>query len=407
MASKAKWTFMVYMAGDNNLSSAGDADLREMRKVGSTADVNVVTQFDNAGDVGTKRYIVQRDRINERVESLGETDSGDPKVLIDFVAWTRAEYPAERYALVLWNHGGGWEPTEMDRVARSVNSPQFNFREASERQGSPLGRAFFRTTLEKIFQLPTPTERAICSDDGSGHSLDTIELDRVMAEVVRDLGQPLDLLGMDACLMSNLEVAYQMQPYVRYIAASEETEPNQGWPYEEVLRRVVDQPTLATADFAAHIVKAYVQSYITRGYTEGVTQAALDLAYLPDLAAPVDRLADALSARLPAAYGQIIRARNRTRGFHPATLRDLKSFCIELRAKLRTSVLQQAAKATEAALLPGVGKLLLAEEHYGPSVQNCAGMSLYLPIDSISPYYGDLAFARQQRWLAFLEALMA
>ncbi len=188
MASKAKWTFMVYMAGDNNLSGAGDADLREMRKIGSTADVNVVTQFDNAGDVGTKRYIVQRDRINERVESLGETDSGDPKVLIDFVAWARAEYPAERYALVLWNHGGGWEPTEMDRVARSVNSPQFNLREASERQGSLLGRAFFRTTLEKIFQLPTPTERAICSDDGSGHSLDTIELDRVMAEVVRVWG---------------------------------------------------------------------------------------------------------------------------------------------------------------------------------------------------------------------------
>ncbi len=86
---------------------------------------------------------------------------------------------------------------------------------------------------------------------------------------------------MDACLMSNLEVAYQMQPYVRYIAASEETEPNEGWPYEEVLRRVVNQPTLATADFAAHIVEAYVQSYITRGYTGGVTQAALDLAYLP------------------------------------------------------------------------------------------------------------------------------
>ena len=31
----SKWTFMVYMAGDNNLSSAGEEDLREMRRVGS------------------------------------------------------------------------------------------------------------------------------------------------------------------------------------------------------------------------------------------------------------------------------------------------------------------------------------------------------------------------------------
>ena len=37
---RAKWTFMLYMAGDNNLSSAGDADLAELRQVGSTPDVN-------------------------------------------------------------------------------------------------------------------------------------------------------------------------------------------------------------------------------------------------------------------------------------------------------------------------------------------------------------------------------
>lgn len=42
MKEKAKWTFMVYLAGDNNLSTAGDKDLSEMRTVGSTADVNVV-----------------------------------------------------------------------------------------------------------------------------------------------------------------------------------------------------------------------------------------------------------------------------------------------------------------------------------------------------------------------------
>ena len=53
MSPSAKWTFMVYMAGDNNLSSAGDVDLTEMRRVGSTADVNLLVEFDNAGNRGT------------------------------------------------------------------------------------------------------------------------------------------------------------------------------------------------------------------------------------------------------------------------------------------------------------------------------------------------------------------
>ena len=52
MAATAKWTFMVYMAGDNSLSNAGDNDLAEMRKVGSTPDVNMLVEFDNAGNAG-------------------------------------------------------------------------------------------------------------------------------------------------------------------------------------------------------------------------------------------------------------------------------------------------------------------------------------------------------------------
>jgi hypothetical protein len=88
MEKKAKWTYMVYMAGDNNLSTAGDEDLKEMRQVGSSPDVNVLVQFDNAGDKGTRRFHIQRGGINEKVEELGETDSGDPNVLMDFIAWS-------------------------------------------------------------------------------------------------------------------------------------------------------------------------------------------------------------------------------------------------------------------------------------------------------------------------------
>jgi len=36
IAAQAKWTFLVYMAGDNNLDGAALRDIAEMAKAGST-----------------------------------------------------------------------------------------------------------------------------------------------------------------------------------------------------------------------------------------------------------------------------------------------------------------------------------------------------------------------------------
>ena len=223
MCTDAKWTFMVYMAGDNNLSDAGDTDMDEMCKVGSSPDVNILVQFDNEGNFGTRRFLVQKS-ARDVLDSLGETDSGDPNVLLDFISWVKSCYPARRYALILWNHGGGWRPSEIDTIAQRVGARAYGNHEGIKGQASPLRRTFFRPSLETILALDTPPERAICSDDGSGHSLDTIELGKVLAETRKILGQPLDVLGMDACLMSNLEVAYQVCPFVQYIVKSEESE---------------------------------------------------------------------------------------------------------------------------------------------------------------------------------------
>jgi hypothetical protein len=71
-------------------------------------------------------------------------------------------------------------------------------------------------------------------------------------------------------------VAYQAQPYARYMVASEENESNDGWPYDAVLRTLVDRAELPTADLAAHIVNAYIKSYLDRRHPEPVTQSAFE-----------------------------------------------------------------------------------------------------------------------------------
>jgi hypothetical protein len=391
---KKKWTFMVYMAGDNNLSDAGDRDLEEMRAVGSSADVNVVVQFDRARDRGTTRYLVQPNGKNEETASLGMTDSGDPQVLIDFVKWAAPKYQADRYALVLWNHGGGWAPSEMDRVARSVGTRNYGRAEGAERSASTLGKTFFRTSLEKIFSLPTAEERAICSDDGSGHSLDTIELGNVLKQVQQTLGQKLDVLGMDACLMSNLEVAYQARPYVNYIVASEESEPNAGWPYTPVLKKLVESPDMTTADFATHIVEAYIKSYQDMGSSEPVTQAALDLAKVDAVAVPINSLAEALLALMPGASQEIWSSQRASTNFYYKTLWDIAYFCEKLGQLTQSDQVRQAAAAVGGALKPGSGNFMMVQSHDGAKVQNCGGLSIYLPYADLSRYYNDLAWVK-------------
>ena len=406
MKPNAEWTFMVYLAGDNNLSAAGDTDVAEMRSVGSSPDVNIVVQFDNVGNMGTKRFLVQKGGANEPGEALGETDSGSPEVLTEFVEWTVNKYPAKRYALVLWNHGGGWEPSEMDRIARQVNARNYDPREAVQRSATPLARAFFRPTIEKIMSLPSPGERAICSDDGSGHSLDTIELGNVLDKLVKKLGQPLDLLGMDACLMSNLEVAYQVRPYVRYIVASEETEPNQGWPYEQVLRHMVDHPDASTPELAAHIVEAYIKSYKDRNYAGAVTQASVNPSKVDKVAKAIDDLADALIAGMPEAADHIWKAQRKSNHFFYKTLWDLIRFCEELEKLTDSDRVRKASKEVRAILQPGPDNFVTAESDAGEGVKGCGGVSIYLlpALDEISRYYGDLEFAKKHKWLKLLEA---
>jgi len=118
--AKKPWTVLVYLAGDNNLDSSGAADLLEMKRVGSTAGVNVVAEFDSASGRGAKRYVLRKGGplAADVVASLGRLNTGDPQCLLDFVRWGVTRFPAERYALVLWNHGQGWDDSDVYAAER-------------------------------------------------------------------------------------------------------------------------------------------------------------------------------------------------------------------------------------------------------------------------------------------------
>ena len=96
--------------------------------------------------------------------------------------------------------------------------------------------------------------------------------------------------------------------------ASEESEPNDGWPYDQVLKKLAEGPQLSTAELAAHIVHAYIKSYKDRNYKGAVTQAAVDLSKVKLLTGPLDWVTDCLTNAVPKAAREVWNAQRVLQG---------------------------------------------------------------------------------------------
>lgn len=398
----AAWTVMVYMAGNNSLSDAADDDLREMRAVGSTDAVRVCAFVKQAGPAGARRLIVNRDGADEPIEELGNIDSGSPQTVVDFVSWARDRAPAERYALVLWNHGGGWRPGDLQEIYAQVHgetaaASRDARSEINVRAGQGVGRALFTTTVKKILELPTRSQREICADDGSGHSLDTIELGHICRTLQDTLGAPIELLGMDACLMSNLEVAYQVRASVRHIVGSEDLEPGAGWPYRAILEALNADPAMDGAALGRAIVDRYVKSYAHEESAWPVTQAVVSTDGVEVISDALDEFAAALRTELKQSWPAVMTAQSRSVRFE-FDLLDLATLCKGLEASNVSAAVKSAAGRVRHGLEPN--GYVLAEGHLGDQVEGCQGVSTYLPppTDPVSPYYKDLEFAKRHKW---------
>jgi hypothetical protein len=412
--TKKQWTVMVYLAGDNNLDSAGVVDLQEMKQVGTTPDFNVIAQFDRQGTVlHTKRYCLQKgSTLNQDVVAdLGETNTGDPRVLESFIEWAAANYPAEHYLLVVWNHGAGWDDTNVYRAIKGLDYNITRKQIVAQAAGTQvqgtvstaqirqivdrrLHRALFSTTIKSAIET-----RAIAFDDNAQDFLDNIEMKDLLKAVTTMIGQKIDIVGMDACLMSMVEVGYQIRDSAAYIVSSEETEPGDGWPYNTILAELAKKPTMTPGELASVIVQKYLASYSTR---DNVTQSAFDLAQSTTLAGAVDQLAKTLTSKLTttSVRNMIIRVRNQVQSYEVPEYVDLVDFCKLLRSRTSQTVIKTACMNVIDAVQ--TGKFVVATGYKGSPVANSYGVSIYFPTRSISSLYVTLDFTKDTAWDEFL-----
>jgi len=394
-SGKAKWAVMVYMAGDNNLDGAALRDIEEMAQIGSTKDVNVLVQLDRLEDKKTRRFCITKGGGYEQdcMETFDETNTGDPKVLEDFITWSVERYPAERYFLILWNHGGGWW--------EEARSPAAALK-------SPGARSLHTRSHASLFHHRTnatghSTHRSICYDDtSSGDALDNSELKNVLANTCAAIGKKIDILGMDACLMTMVEVAWQLRDSVEILVGSEIEEPNDGWPYAEILQFLTAKPKSKTHVVAKEVVKQYVASY--RDQDETVTQSALNTAATEDIIRALIPLTAELLSDLDKNRKLIQWAWDHAPKFYDDNYLDLFAFARKLRTKSKDrDRIREKADALIAALKIGITKAIICQGKLGAEVAGTKGLSIYFPAEYINPAYRRLDFAIDAQWTVFLE----
>jgi len=343
----AEWTVLVHIAADNNLELAGLSDLNEMEAVGSSPQVNIVAQIDRSADyvtldgdwTETRRYYVQQDDDPEAITSPvvfspGELDSGSAATIADFATWGIQTYPAKKYMLVLWDHGGGWTSHSSDE------------------------------------------------DSGSEVTLpDTVAaLERIVAET--GIGQ-FEVVGFDMCLMGQLEVFQAVAPFARFGIGSQENEPGAGWFYT-FLDELVRNPAMDGGQLGQHVVDYFM--YFLRevvGDQDVYGLAAVDLGQSAPLVNALNDFVNTIAANPQRALSAIADARNNTiqyGGFDDPQVQgywssvDLYRF-MELLADLAPApeIAQSASGVMQA-----VRQFVIYEDH-ATALDGSNGVSIYFP----------------------------
>jgi hypothetical protein len=397
---KAEWTIMIYMAGDNNLSDDCVNALKPVQNVKTGDLIHVIAQFDPADTrVGSQRVVMNhREKKSARPTSLlapdspsklskdyvkfeegpvkfdkdsrqqqktdpAETDTADPKTLFDFISWSVHTFPAKHYMLLLAGHAGGIEDGYLLKDENPVSSMSLN------------------------------------------------GLMQVLRRVKEGLKIQLDILGMDSCLMSMIEICYELSKLdvIDMYVSSQSMTPNPGWPYGQIVEALFHAGgKTETEELAATMVNRYINSYVENAVCSGLSTdlAAVKLAATPAVVDEMRNLGRVLRARMGNGSGNefnraLVHAHWEAQSFNGERFVDLRDLCDLLEKYCRDDDVTTATENVRATLK----SVVLSSCFCGIDYQYSYGLSVYFPWSTIFAYYGNLDFAKESGadWLKFLD----
>ena len=336
----ADLTIMVYMTGSSLETQAGAAsvDLQDMldhlpQERSSSKDGSLQVLVMASGAKEWRRSDVAADKTNiyrltrQGLEVAAErplANMGDSSTLLDLLQFGHDHYPARRYALLLWDHGAG-----------------------------PMVGVCFDELYEE------------------GQSMDGLtlqELSTALSDSPFSGEQKLDWIGFDACLMASLETANAVAPHARYLIASQETEPTDGWDYGFMAQAA----SLTAEQTASRIANDYLEEY--GDALVDLTLSCIDLSKVEQIEQEMDKVFGSLEVS-PQTYATFADARAQTRSM--ARTKPFSYDMIDLQDLL--TVYQDSGIANTGPVLDALENavVLNRSNHDGRN-----GLSIYYPFEN-------------------------
>ncbi len=230
-ADEPDWTIMVYMAADSVPELPWEEDINEMEAVQLADWMNVVVLVDPlgvndsmilevvGGDLGNPAIVsVQVDDSSEVIPADGEADMTSPDTLSDFVTFCWRNYPADRLALVLWGHSGGWYGLCQDGTS--------------------------------LLQLP--------------------DLGLALADATEELGRDIDIVVTDSCVEGVVETMHELREHADWYVGSEISVPAQGFRYDLVLDSLAWDRGISPEEWGAEICEIHRMTLLLGSWSAAI-----------------------------------------------------------------------------------------------------------------------------------------
>jgi hypothetical protein len=385
------WTVMVYINGDD-LNKFIATNVRQMERIAADApsNVKIVVLYSQptllhdrqeypvfptgngeqewTGRVTTGYAALQAPpprtdpSLIYTTFQLSRSNLGETRTLENFIVEAETQYPAQKYALILGDHGGG---------VRGLNY------DANFRASAP----------DNWYLTPQKLVTALSTVDQAGYKV--------------------NLLAFDECMMAMTEVEYAVRNLVQYVVASEELIDGPGFNYETALRPLTNNPASVTpADLARSLVESFDLEYADDpGYQD--TLSAVNTSNFDDLAGALRTfVADTASANA-ADWAGLRKARAYSAkfgGVHNTRYpyRDLGQFLDAVADFEPSDRIRSAAEIASSALEEAVVAKTVDQ-------RDATGLSIVLPTpgEQAPAGYAEqaAAFLRASGWLNFLRRL--
>lgn len=353
-AQQKEWTLLVYVVGTDIVQDA-IRDLGEMAAAGSTDNVNIVILRGGSNLTGwhTPKSFVMENGQQVAASFVPSTPNMATYTNItEFIDWAIPNYPAEKYAMVFYNHGmaiRGWGWDERVDDQSFVGDLKAGIGESTFSSG----------------------------------------------------GNKFEFIGFDACLMATLEVAYALHSLSKYYIASEETEPWHAWNWTPVIHAMNTQSGM---DGKA-LGRIIIDEYMVQAGQENSHHVTLSLIQMNKVSA-LRSAVEALIARLDddIYLGNLMRARAMSEEYsksasNPASsedmvdIGDLVSHLLPLEPTL-SDVIDDVNTALDEAVI---------YERSDATRPRATGLSMYMPLTTlvsestvnhiIDKYYNGLPFS--------------